>query len=484
MKARTDADIIAVTGSVGVATGGGSADGTAVGGTLSVALLKNTVAAVVRNTTTTVDSTGDVTVLADDNSAIYSFAGGFAIGKSSAYGIAVALNVLGNTVGAKIENSTLRTSGSVTVNAEERGTIVTVAVGGAGSDQSAKAGSAAINVLSNTVDASITGASTANPGGTTIIAAGNSVAVKAMDKALLVSVSGGLGVGKSGTGVGVSISYSRVSNGVAASISSSTVTAATGSVSLLAVSTPLLVGVGAAGGGSTDATAGAGGLTINSIANSVDAHIIAGSNVTATAGDVTVTASEAATLISAALAIGASTNGNAIGALFAFNYIGTTDDGADPNVITLADGAAEGTKTAQVSNADSATASNVKAYIDASQVRAGGKVSVLAGFDDPTKTDHGSPSLGPSVAIGTVVTTAGTIGFGSAHGLLTGDEVIYHEPCYVSYAPSAITSSRSTRTRSSSRAARSARLRTPRLPLPRPDRAARTVSLRCCRARR
>ena len=417
VDARTDADLIGVTGSIGVATGGGAADGTAVGGTISVNMLRNTVSASVLNTTTTVDSTGDVTITADDNSAIYAFTGGFAIGKSSAYGIAVGLNVLSNTVGASIENSTLRTSGKVKTEADESATIVAVAVGGAGSEKSAVAGSSSINVLSNTIDAHIKGS---------IVSSGNSVTVNAIDKALLVSVTGSLGVGKSSSGVGVSISWNRVSNGIAASIENSTVTAATGSVSLLAASTPLLVGIGVAGGFSSQATGGAGTLTINSIANAVDAHIISGSTVQATTGDVTVTASEAASMVVAALSIGGSSSGSGIGALMAYNYIGTTSDPADPNVITLADGTAAGTKSAQVSGADTAAASNVKAYIDASKVTAGGKVSVLAGFDDPSKTNHGSPALGATKSINTstISTTTDTLHL-VGHGLNTGDQVDY-----------------------------------------------------------
>ena len=131
-------------------------------------------------------------------------------------------------------------------------------------------------------------------------------------------------------------------------------------------------------------------------------------------------------MVVTAVAIGGSSSGSAIGALFAYNYIGTTGDPADPNVITLADGAAPGTKSAQVSGADTATASNVKAYIDASKVTAGGTVSVLAGFDDPTKLANGSPGLGAtkSVDTSTVTTTTDTLHI-AAHGLNTGDEVEY-----------------------------------------------------------
>ena len=113
-----------------------------------------------------------------------------------------------------------------------------------------------------------------------------------------------------------------------------------------------------------------------------------------------VTASESSSLIAVAVAIAGSANGNAIGALLSYNYVGSTDDGADPNVISLADGTAladgtpSGIKTVAVTGADTATAASIRAYVDSSKVVAGGKVSIIAGFDDPTAIDSGSPSLG------------------------------------------------------------------------------------------
>src|SRR6185503_9997538 len=143
VRARTSGNLISVSGSLGVATGSGGTDATAVGGTITVNLIDNTITAEILDSTTTTDSTGNVTVLADDDAGIYGFAGGFALGKSSAYGVAVALNVLDNTVRAKISNSVWHTSGAVTVRAEAHGAIGTAAVGGAGSKESALAGSAA-----------------------------------------------------------------------------------------------------------------------------------------------------------------------------------------------------------------------------------------------------------------------------------------------------------------------------------------------------
>ena len=120
-------------------------------------------------------------------------------------------------------------------------------------------------MLAGVVDAHVSNSST--------ILAGGSISVQAIDTPTLISAAGALAVAGQEKGVGVSISYNRISDSVSAVVSGSTLTASTGSVNVLAKSTSLLVGIGAAGAGSTNSVGGAGGLTINSIANAVDAHI-------------------------------------------------------------------------------------------------------------------------------------------------------------------------------------------------------------------
>ncbi|MBS0265303.1 MAG: M10 family metallopeptidase C-terminal domain-containing protein, partial [Planctomycetes bacterium] len=424
VHARTDAVIIGATGALGVATGGGGEQGTAVGGTLTITLQYNKLTAEILNTTTVAGS-GAVDVLADNDSSLYSFSGGFAIGKSSAYGIAVALNVMQDTVTARVENSKINTASSLTVDGENRGTVVAVALGGSGSKKSAVAGSGAVTVLTNVVDAHISLGSQ--------IQAHTSLTVQAIDKPLLVSAAGALAVGGMEKGIGVAITYSRLSDAASAVISGSTVKVDTGAVKVLAKSTPVLVAVGAAGAGSKDSAGGAGALTINSISNTVDAHINAISDVSATLGDVSVNASEAATLVAVSLAVAGSSKGTAIGGLLSYNYVGSTDDGADPNVISLADGSAladgnpSGIKNINVSNADTAKSSAVKAYIDSSKVNAGGKILVVAGFDDPS-ADSSNQSLGDAKSFtnANVGTTTDTITLAN-HGFQTGDAVTYRD---------------------------------------------------------
>ena len=176
--------------------------------------------------------------------------------------------------------------------------------------------------------------------------ADGSVTVSATDQSLIVSISGAVAVTVSGsTGAGASISYNRISNGLAAYIDDATVTSNDGGVSVTATSTPLLVAVGAAGAGGKS-TSGAGTFTINSVANTVDAHITDSSTVKADL-DVDVHSSEAAAMYVAALAGAGSTSGSAIGESIAYNYIGGLSP-LDPNVISFENGTVPGTTNASV----------------------------------------------------------------------------------------------------------------------------------------
>ncbi|MDK9703142.1 MAG: DUF4347 domain-containing protein [Sulfuritalea sp.] len=416
VTAKSTGLIVDVSGSAGV---GKDAVGGA--GTISVNLLENTIEAKVLNSSTLAGS-GAVSVTATDSSFVFSIAGAVGVGKNAGFGAAVGVNDIHNTVRAVVEGSTLRSAGTVTLRAKTDSKIVGIALGvgvtQGSADGFALAGSAGANLIVNTVDAHVSGNST--------IQADGAITIEAADQSLLIALGGGVAASISGkAGVGAAISYNRVSNGVAAYIDNSVVTSVNNKLSLLANSQAVLVAVAAAGGGGKDA-GGAGTISINSIANTVDAHISA-STVTV-AGDVSVVASEASTMVVLALAGAGATSGSAIGAALAYNYVGGSISIADPNVISYNDGAVEGTKNATVTGTDSATPSNVTAYIDGTGVNAGGNVSVLAGFDDPSKLANPGPLAGAVKTVNTatgVSLTRDTISFGSAHGFNTGDAVYY-----------------------------------------------------------
>jgi hypothetical protein len=103
-------------------------------------------------------SAGDITVFAEDKSAIYVGSGevGVTTGTTNAAGAALALNTITNTTRAAVTNATLSvTSGKVTVSTDSTGDIVAVALGvevATGTAKYSGAGSVATNVISNTIE--------------------------------------------------------------------------------------------------------------------------------------------------------------------------------------------------------------------------------------------------------------------------------------------------------------------------------------------
>ncbi len=309
----TDARIVALTGTVGASSqGGGGA------GMLSVNIVENDTEAYVGNNSTITDTAatspsggtdpgpGNLLVHANDTSEIVSIGGAVGIGQKNGVGVALGYNGINSQIKAYIDSSTVTVPGTLTVNAESHQTIGAAEVGGGGSSGGwAIAGSLGINIITDGIDAHISNSPN--------VQAGGAVSVTSSDQSLNVGVVGALAVSLSKGGIGASISYNRISNGLAAYIDASTVTSQNSTVTVSATSTPVLVAVGAAGGGSGgNSVGGAGTLTINSIANTVDAHVTGGSVVSGS-GDVSVTSTEGATEFVAALGAGGSSGGTGIG---------------------------------------------------------------------------------------------------------------------------------------------------------------------------
>jgi hypothetical protein len=341
--------VVAVTGALGTAEGSTS---TGAAGMVSVNLIRDDTEAYIDGGSRITEVTGatdpgplSLNVNAIDSSGIVALGGAVGVGQTRSVGAALGYNQITSTIKADVENSTVTLTGSVSVTAGSKQTIGGVDVGvAAGTGKGwAAAGSVLVNVISNTIDAHI--ANNSN------VSAGGDVLLRATDTSLIVAIAGAVAASVSGTqGIGASISYNRISNGIAAYIDGSTVTTSGGSISVLATSTPTLVALGAAGaggaGGDDKSISGAGTLTINSVANTVDAHIIGSPDVHAS-GDVAVNSSEAASAIVVALTGAGSGTGSAIGASIAYNYIGGLAP-LDPNVISYQDGVVPGTVTPTV----------------------------------------------------------------------------------------------------------------------------------------
>src|SRR5208337_1069024 len=92
---------------VNLTIAGSGAEGFSLGGSLAINLIHDTVQAYIANSTVT--STGDVTVQASDTSVNASLAGGIGISLGSGGGVGAALsyNLITNTIEAYVDGSTV-----------------------------------------------------------------------------------------------------------------------------------------------------------------------------------------------------------------------------------------------------------------------------------------------------------------------------------------------------------------------------------------
>ena len=268
----------------------------------------NTVSATV--TGSILEAEGGVLVRAHDASRIRVDAGGVAISantsgggalKSVAVGLSIALNTITNTVTASIDPTTVTAAGvltdgteSVVVEAISTAEIKSLTIAGAGGS-GAGAGAGSGNTISNTITANVSG-------GSTITAAG-AVRIEANDRSSIVADAGGVAIAINVTqsnnpssvnaalSVGIVVAINRIANDVKATVVGSTITA-TGAVSVLADSVPTIraftlavaVSIQKMSGGSSSFDlnfAGAGSGSGNKIDNIVEASVT-GSTLTGT----------------------------------------------------------------------------------------------------------------------------------------------------------------------------------------------------------
>ncbi len=361
-----DPRIIAITGSVGIGRGSESFAGA---GTISVNIISNDTYAYIKSSTIQEPQNDPGTlstlVKARDNSGIFAISGAVGAAQKASIGAAVGYNEIDNDVNAYLDDTTLTSSGTLTIEALSESEIEAYTVGvaaAAGSGKFAGAGSVSVNMIKNTTEAAIENGSTV-----TTLEVG-SVTLTATDTSQITADGGGVGVAyasggqNSGTSfaIGISVAINDIGNNIYALIDDSTVTSG-GNVSLTAASTPtiqaLTIGGAVAVGSSNQKTgfafSGAGAGSGNTIRNTAEAAIRNGSTVTTTgAGAVLLTATDASTITADAggvgIAVGASSQGT----------------GAAISV--------------GVSIADNLIANQTRAYIDGSTVTAAGNIGVTA----------------------------------------------------------------------------------------------------------
>jgi hypothetical protein len=312
---------------------------------------------------------GDLDVTARDDSILVGFTG--ALGSGTRVGLGLALSYISFThnVRAYASATKMTMGGQVDLEATDTTAIGTLGISGGttppdpnnpGRPFIAGAGNFSIDQIRMTLDAHIDSNSR--------LVADGGVTVKANDGSYIVSISGGLALdSSSGSAAGAAISYNLISNTVKAYIDSSTVQADGGALLVTATSTPVLVNL-SAGLSFADEFSLGGSISLNSIANNIQAYVI-NSNIVSS-GDTTVQATESAVLVAIAGAVGVAAKGNtgaAVAAAIAYNYVGGQADPTNPDVIDHSSG----------------NQSYSQAYIDSSTVSVGGKLTVAAGFAPP-----------------------------------------------------------------------------------------------------
>jgi len=148
--------------------GGAGAAKFALGGSVAVNTIRNTIDARIKDANGTNGVEGKaVRVTAIDAGEVKTGTGGLAFAKSAAVGAAVSTDDINDNVTARIENSKVKTTGGdLEVLAKSDLAVVAVTVGGAGAADFSLGGSVSVNKLGGTVDAHISADSDVDAAGT------------------------------------------------------------------------------------------------------------------------------------------------------------------------------------------------------------------------------------------------------------------------------------------------------------------------------
>ncbi|MTJ31397.1 hypothetical protein, partial [Aphanizomenon sp. UHCC 0183] len=292
---------------------------------------------IANSTNTTVKNA--ITITAKDEATIRSLAGQVAVNVSTSswaatLGAAIAINDISNlTVNAYIEKSkVVSTSGGLTIDAQGKGIIESIAAGvQVGVSTSSFGGAVGASVAFNEIDNAITKAYISN---SSHVTTSGKIQVKANNENTIKSLAGQVSVGVSVSGVGIAagaaVAINKISNEVSAYIDASTVTSNSAEVELKAKLKSIIETLSAgvhvgAGGGSFGGAIGA-SVSVNQIdKNITEAYISGGSTVTASKA-ITINAKDDESIIKSltgeiAVGIGLAGGGGAIGAAIARNQI-------------------------------------------------------------------------------------------------------------------------------------------------------------------
>ena len=206
LSAQTTANIISA------ATGGGGAVGVAAYGADSANTIGGTIAATISGAT--VDATNSLSLQAQDDATILSVAGNGEGGVGVSLGASISNNTTTTVLEVQISSSPV-TAVTVSLFANRDGNITSIAVGGGGAVGVAANGSYSSNNIGGSISATASGGS-AN--------SSNSFSLEAIDDATILSVAGN-GTGAEGVAIAGALSNNTITTTVEAEISGGQVSA-------------------------------------------------------------------------------------------------------------------------------------------------------------------------------------------------------------------------------------------------------------------
>ena len=302
------------------AAGGGAGSGKfgiAMSGDASVNDITATTTAELRDGVL-VTQANDVTVQADNTLAINALSGAVTIstqGGGNGLSGSYAQNTLAGTTAARLQDATVTMSGDLGIEASVDGSIRTLTASlAAAKGKAGVAGSVSINEIDNTTQALLAGSS---------ISGATKVTVGAGDHSSIQSIAGALAYGGK-AGVGLSFAWNDIANTTSALVDTSDLQAS-GTASVSAENESTIESISASIGASQGNMAGAGAVSINSIANTTTATVqdklatglVAG-------GAVDVKASDTSGIFALAGGVGATTGQAGFGAAVAWSEVNNT----------------------------------------------------------------------------------------------------------------------------------------------------------------
>ena len=310
LELERDLSLIALNDAAITSVAGGFSNGEklAVAGTIALNEITSNVSALLTDSSDVTATT--VNISATDESDILAISGAATVAKGSGFVGSFSGNNVQQTVTAQIDQSTTDATGSTSLTANSKGRIQSFAAGVSIQDQFAFAGSMAINNIQSTTSTKINQSD---------VETGGQLNVRAASNGIINAFSGNFG-GVGSAAVGAAVSINNQTNNVESSIVESTVQAEEGSVNVSA-DTESVIRALAVGGAYAQAFALGGSVSTNKITSNTDAHVTS-STLTASA-DASVTANNQDTIKALTGGVaGASTA--AVGAAVSVNQIDST----------------------------------------------------------------------------------------------------------------------------------------------------------------